>query len=326
MLSQTDSNNPSFWRDGTFHLINSVGAAQTGYSGPDQFHLGSPSPIYVSRGDTWPVWIESVWVDPDGPIFGWYHQERFGLCPGTNLSVPRIGAVISYDGGASFYDMGIVLSSGEAIDCRSQNGYFAGGHGDFTVIPDRQREFFYIFFTNYGGPVETQGVVAARMPFTSRWSPLGAVRKYFQGEWAEPGLGGRTTPVFPAKVSWQRPDTNSFWGPSLHWNTFLDSFVMLINRSCCTPGFPQKAIWTSFNADLSKPESWTKPSKILEDIGWYPQVIGLGSGVPIRVRDVSPASTSTDIRAGRSSSKSPSPPLLRPNSNGHSRPFPVSAP
>jgi hypothetical protein len=215
-------------------------------------------------------------VDPEGPIFGWYHQERFGLCPGTNLSVPRIGAVISYDGGASFQDLGIVLSSGDPLECRSQNGYFAGGHGDFTVVLDRHRNYFYFYFSNYSGPTETQGVVAARMPFDSRWSPTGSVQKYYQGEWSEPGLGGRMTPVFPAQVSWQRPDTDSFWGPSLHWNTYLESWVMLLNRSCCSPGFPQQAIWTSFGKDLSKPESWTKPDKILDNTGWYPQVMGFG--------------------------------------------------
>lgn len=283
---QTDSNSPSFWLNGEFNQITSIGLGPTLATGSDQFHLGASSAIHMTHVNPWPTWIESVWVDPTGVVFGWYHQEHFGVCPGTNFSVPQIGAAVSYDGGRSFYDMGVVISSGDPIDCSSQNGYFAGGNGDVNVILDRKQEYFYFFFGNYGGPLETQGVVAARLPFASRWSPVGAARRYYQGDWTEPGIGGRGTPVFPAKVSWQKPNTNAFWGPSLHWNTYLESYVMLLNHSCCSPGFPQKGIWASYSTDLSKPESWTKPQKVLDDTGWYPQVIGLGP-------------QGTDRRAGR---------------------------
>jgi hypothetical protein len=276
MPSQTDSNNPAFWKDNAFHLINSVGAGPVIATSPNQLQFGAPTAVHMTHVNPWPTWIESVWVDPTGVVFGWYHQEHFGVCPGTTFSVPHVGAAVSYDGGQSFYDMGEILSSGDAIDCRSQNGYFAGGNGDVNVILDRKHEYFYFFFTNYAGPLQSQGVVAARLPFASRWSPLGAARKYYDGQWSEPGIGGRTTPVFPAKVSWQRADTDSFWGPSLHWNTYLDSYVMLLNRSCCSTGFPQKGIWISYTTDLSNPASWAKPQKLLENTGWYPQVIGLG--------------------------------------------------
>ena len=285
MPTQTDSNNPAFWKDGAFHLINSVGAGPMIAAGTDQFSLGAPGAVHMSHVNPWPTWIESVWVDPTGVVFGWYHQEHFGVCPGTNFSVPQVGAAISYDGGSTFYDMGVVLTSGQPIDCSSQNGYFAGGNGDVNVILDRKQEYFYFFLTQYAGPLENQGIIAARLPFDSRWSPVGAVQKYYQGNWSEPGMGGQVTPIFPARVSWQSPDTDSFWGPSLHWNTYLNSYVMLLNRSCCSPGFPQKAIWASYSTDLSDPTTWARPHKVLNDTGWYPQVIGLGP-------------TGTDRRAG----------------------------
>jgi hypothetical protein len=61
---------------------------------------------------------------------------------------------------------------------------------------------------------------------------------------------------------------------------------MLLNHSCCSPGFPQKGIWASYSADLSNPASWSRPQKVLDDTGWYPQVIGTGA-------------QGTDRRAGR---------------------------
>lgn len=279
MPSQVDSNNPSFWRGGAFHLLNSTGGNPPMlFSGADQTQLGGGQPVLVSQIKPWPLWIEAVWQDPRGIIFGWYHQEHWGLCAGSRLAVPQIGAAISYDGGQSFQDMGAVLTSGEPYSCAAQNGYFAGGNGDFTVILDRQKQYFYFLFSNYAGPTGMQGVGIARMPFSARYYPVGNVQKYYDGGWSEPGIDGQLTPIFPAKVSWMDANTNAFWGPSIHWNTYLQEYVILMNHSCCTTGWPQEGIYISFNAKLDDPAGWTKPKKILNDTGWYPQVIGAGTG------------------------------------------------
>jgi len=142
MPAQVDSNSPAWWKDGELHLLNSIGNGPIASTGADQFHLGETAEVGILRTNPWPTWIESAWIDPTGVVFGWYHQEHFGVCPGTTFSVPQIGAVVSYDGGQSFYDMGAVLTSADPIDCRSQNGYFAGGNGDVSVIPDRKHEYF----------------------------------------------------------------------------------------------------------------------------------------------------------------------------------------
>ena len=280
MPTQVDSNSPAYWKDGQLHLLNSTGGNNPAIStGSDQFHLGAPVSVrWATRVNQWPMWIEATWVDPtSGYIYAWYHAEHFGICPGgSRLSAPQIGAAVSWDGGDSFYDLGTILSSGDPINCASQNGYFAGGNGDFSVILDRERKYFYFLFTNYAGPTASQGVSIARMAFEFRAYPQGMVWKYYQGWWGEPGVGGHETPIFPAKVSWQKANTNSMWGPSVHWNTYLNSYVVLLNHSCCTSGFPQEGIYASFSSDLSDPSSWAKPVKILQDGGWYPQVLGTG--------------------------------------------------
>jgi hypothetical protein len=225
----------------------------------------------------YPLWIESTWVDDTGKLYAWYHTEppECGF-----LAAPKIGQLISNDGGRSFTDVGIIMESAYWPDCNSQNGYFGGGNGDFTVLLDSSREYFYFYFTNYSGPLYTQGVAVARMAFADRTNPVGKVWKYFQGEWKEPGLFGRNTAILPAIESWTSPHTDSFWGASLHWNTFLNQFVMLLNRSCCEPGFPSEGIYVSFNPDLGDPTGWTPPAKILDgsQADWYPQVIGIEPG------------------------------------------------
>jgi hypothetical protein len=120
------------------------------------------------------------------------------------------------------------------------------------------------------------------MAFADRTMPSGAVWKYFRGGWSEPGLGGRVTPIFPATAAWQRADANSFWGPAIHWNTSMETYVVLLNHACCAPGWPQEGIYISLNPDLGNPAGWSEPVRLIYNIGWgpgyYPQVIGLGAG------------------------------------------------
>ncbi|HYP09508.1 MAG TPA: hypothetical protein VER03_25005, partial [Bryobacteraceae bacterium] len=238
MPGEVDSNSAAFWQDGRLHLINSTGNGPLLSSGADQFQLGNASMSKIVRAQSsWPTWIEAIWVDPSGTILAWYHQEHEYVCNGKQRpNVPHIGALLSYDGGRTFFDQGTILSSPERPDCSSKNGYFAGGHGDFSVALDRDQQYFYFLFSNYAGPVETQGVVTARMAFADRFKPAGTVWKFHDGDWKQPGVGGRVTPIFPASVSWQREDADAFWGPSVHWNTHLNTFVALLNRSCCSPG------------------------------------------------------------------------------------------
>jgi hypothetical protein len=253
--------------------------------------------------DHYPLWIEAVWQDDDGTVYGWYHHEPDGGCRYKGLRTPDIGALVSTDGGKTFYDFGIVLASGDTPNCDARNGFFAGGHGDFSVILDRNREYFYFLFTNYGGPATSQGVALARMAFGDRANPVGTVHKYYfsgrrrpgiggqasrnpsgDANWSEPGIGGKVTPVLPAAVSWDQSNTDSHWGPAVHWNTYLARYVILLNRACCKPFWPQEGIYLSYSTDLSDPSTWTEPTKILDskDIGfapgYYPQVFGTGPG------------------------------------------------
>jgi len=275
--SPTDSNSPAHWLNGSLVLFNAMGIPLRS-EGLDQFSLYGQSPVSLLRGTPSPLWIEATWLDDDGVLFAWYHHEPGGVCGGIPLTAPKIGALVSYDNGYSFRDLGFVLESGDPVDCRAENGYFAGGNGDFTVILDAAREHFYFLFSNYGGDSSGQGIAIARMPFASRFNPRGSVLKYYNGAFSEPGIGGQLTPIFPAAVSWSSPSTDAFWGPSVHWNTALNQYVMLLNHSCCSPGWPQEGVYLSLNRDLADPLGWSPPLRLVEGGGWYPQVLGEDPG------------------------------------------------
>ena len=282
-----DSNSPTYWWNNRLYLFTSAGMPIR-FDGSDIQHLGGARAVMFYDYGRITKWIESVWQHPDGTLYGWYHHEPSGLCAGTYLTAPKIGAVVSYDHGTTFYDLGIVISSAAPPDCGSKNGYFAGGSGDFSVVLDHDQKYFYFYFDQYGGDLSRQGIASARMAVEDLKNPIGNVWKYFNGEWNEPGVGGDVTPTFVAMGGWSSDSPDAFWGPSVHYNRFLGKYVMLLNHSCCTAGWPQEGIYISYLYSASKPDRWSTPIKIMDSGDWYPQVMGEGVGETDSVAGESP--------------------------------------
>jgi len=287
----TDCNSPAHWDGDTLYVFNSAGHPWRS-SGPDLFHLdrGYLRCEYdnqVNGGR----WVECTWKSREGVLYGWYHNEPQGLCAGTPLTSPKIGAVRSTDTGATWTDLGVVLEAPPGtLNCATKNFYFAGGHGDFCVAVDPREEYLYLLFSTYAGSVVEQGVAVGRMLRADLDQPVGRVWKWYAGSWNQPGLGGRSTPVFTATTDWHRADADAFWGPSVHWNSHLGRYVMLLNRAI-DKDWTQEGVYVSFNDDLANPKRWSQPVKILGGLGrdqWYPQVLG-----------IDPARRETDKVAGR---------------------------
>ena len=210
-VGDTDCNSPAHWDGETLFLFNSAGHPWRS-SGPDLFHLHQ---TYVRTAYNNQVnggrWIECTWKADDGVLYGWYHNEPGGLCPGTRLTAPKIGAVRSKDNGATWHDLGIILEARpNTLRCDTKNYYFAGGNGDFSVMADAQLEYLYFFISTYAGEVSEQGVSVARMRYADRDQPVAKVWKWHAARWNEPGLGGRVTPIFPVKTDWHRVEADAF--------------------------------------------------------------------------------------------------------------------
>jgi hypothetical protein len=273
-----DCNSPAHWDGGTLYLFNSAGHPWRS-AGPDLFHLTDDYRQCAYDNQTnGGRWIECTCKAEDGTLYGWYHLEPSGLCPGTSLTAPRIGAVRSKDNGAHWQDLGVILESPPGtLNCATTNFYFAGGNGDFSALLDARGEILYFFISTYAGGLAEQGVAMARLRWDDRERPVGKVQKWHRGQWTEPGLGGKVTPFMSAKQDWHRPDVDAFWGPSVHWNWHLGQYVLLLNRAV-DRRWQQEGVYVSFNPDLANPAGWSAPQKILDSTGpdrWYPQVIGL---------------------------------------------------
>lgn len=276
-----DSNSPLHWHAGKRYVFNSDGHPIRSEGAELQgMRYARTSHLLNSPVLGW--WIEATYRDDDGTLFAWYHHETFGDCPadsnGYMLAKPVIGAAVSRDNGHSFQDLGFVLTDGYPANCDAKNGYFSGGHGDFSVILDKDKKYFYFFFSTYAGPPKEQGVAIARLPYDLRFEQAGNVQKYREGAWESPGIGGQVTPIFSVRTPWESEWTDAYWGPSIHYNRELEEYVVLLNRACCEPGWPPHEIAIAFSGDLANPKSWSEPAPLFDGGGWYPMVVGLDEG------------------------------------------------
>ena len=171
------------------------------------------------------TWIESTWKDDDGTLYAAYHYEPDNLCFANHHlpTAPKIAWIRSLDNGLTWTDLGFVLAADPAnIRCDTKSTWDSGGEGDFSAILDRKKEYFYFFFTSYDKEFKEQGIGVARMRYADRDNPSGKVWKWYNGQFGEPGVGGHFTPIFPAKKDWHEGSADIFWGPAIHWNTYLN--------------------------------------------------------------------------------------------------------
>jgi hypothetical protein len=279
--SETDCNSPIWWKDGKMYILNSIGHPTRSWGENLENMVRGKEILYTAWRDGG-RWIESVHQDPDGTLFGWYHnepahwiEEKWQVGLKDRITAPFIGAVVSYDNGANWDDLGLVITAAyDTLNLEHANYWFAGGNGDFSVILDRKGEYFYFLIGTYYKDVRQQGVSLARMRYADRTSPVGKVMKWHAGAWQEPGLNGQATPELPVRTDWYDPQPDTFWGPSVHWNTAIEQYVILLNRAI-DRRWKQEGIYLSLSPDLADPNNWTEPMKILGEGGWYPQVVGL---------------------------------------------------
>jgi hypothetical protein len=256
--------------------------------------LSEPQPIAINPWPGGGVWMEAVVADDDGTLYGYYHNEMAAtMCTGESKTkvIPRIGAVRSRDRGATWEPLGLVLEAPPGTyDCQTNNVYFVGGVGDFSVRLDPTSRDLYFFYSQYIRFDRLQGVGVARLAWADRDSPSGKVMVWNSRTWiparaitlasgAIRWVYPAAVPIFPAAEPWHDDDTevDAFWGPSVHWNTYLEQYVMLLNHAKDS-AWTQEGVYISFAPRIDDPSLWSKPVKILDGGLWYPQVMGLEDG------------------------------------------------
>jgi hypothetical protein len=301
---QVDSNSPVMWNleDGQQRLfvMTSFDGIPRISAGASIDRLGPPVEATMQPHPGYGVWMESIVFDDVETWYGYYHNEWPALrCNREDRVVSRIGAARSVDNGRTWEDLGpVIQSSQSATACQSNNRYIIGGVGDLSVMLDEDKQYLYFFYSQYEQQRTAQGVAVARMVWADRDRPAGKLAIWRDGIWDEdagrrelqqsiPGSMRRrlewtypaATPLVAPTYAWHDADdrVDAFWGPSVHWNTALQQYVMLLNRSK-DESYSQEGIYVSYAPRLDDPSLWTAPVKVLNGGRWYPQVVGTSTG------------------------------------------------
>ena len=291
--ARIDSNNPAVWSlvDGARQLFvfSSWGGIPVRSVGNSLESLRHDGPLSFSSHPGHGVWLEAIIPaddDPPSPYgyggtgtwYAYYHHERSAeLCGRPDRQLPRIGAMRSSDRGETWEDLGIVLDAPPGSEaCDSANRFVLGGVGDVTASLDPGTRDIYLYFSQYSRDPGVQGVAAARLAWADRDEPAGKAAIWNDGAWLNDGHG---TPLVRARRPFHdgSPAADVFWGPSIHWNTYLERYVMLLNRAR-DDQFNNEGIYVSYSPTLADPTQWTAPVKLMDGGGWYPQVIGMEAG------------------------------------------------
>jgi hypothetical protein len=299
-----DSNSPVMWdlEEGERRLfvMTSFDGAPRLSAGASMATMSATSEVSLYPHPGYGVWMEAVVSDDVETWYGYYHNEwPATACGRDDRMIARIGAARSQDRGRTWQDLGPVIQAMQsATACASPNRYIIGGVGDFSVMLDDEREYLYIFYSQYQREPSAQGVAVARSQWADRDRPSGRIELWRSNVW-EPMAGRRevlpslpgqlrrrlewtypaATPLVPATLAWHDADerVDAFWGPSVHWNTALQQYVMLLNRSK-DETYSQEGIYVSFAPRLDDPRLWSAPTKIMNGGKWYPQVVGAAPG------------------------------------------------
>jgi hypothetical protein len=296
---RVDSSVPMTWTriDGLLTLVAfaSWGGAPVRMAGPNLEGLEVTGDLIVTPPPGHGIWIESVIPDEtDTSWYAYYHDELGAtVCERLDRQIPRIGAAVSTDRGVTWQNLGTILEAPPGSEaCSSPNRYVIGGVGDVSAMVDHDWKDVYFYFSNYGRDPRTQGVIVARLAWADRDAPRGRVTIWQDGVWLPPVprplTGTDDVPLewdYPAGTPILRPTSpwhdgqeaaDAFWGPSLHWNTSVQRYVMMLNRTR-DESFTNEGLYVSFAAALD-PHGWSEPHKVLNGGGWYPQVAGLEPG------------------------------------------------
>ncbi|KAL1407778.1 hypothetical protein Q8F55_007212 [Vanrija albida] len=194
-----DSNYNTTWRCNN-SPTGKIATYASGYEG-----TGKPYPDYSQKNY---CDLIGVWVDPDtGYWYGLVHNEFSGRPFGDALHFDRIDSAVSRDQGRTWTILEGIISTPYGAYKRNDSTTFPGatyswGAGDQRLVVDVASGYFYL---HYYSRIVDKGhnnwwtayyAHVARAPISAKFA-AGAWRKWYNGSWGEPGLGGRESGVVP---------------------------------------------------------------------------------------------------------------------------------
>ncbi|MFF9098146.1 RICIN domain-containing protein [Streptomyces sp. NPDC014802] len=153
--------------------------------------------------------LAGVWVDPDtGDWYGLVHNEFTPQPFGDGLHYDAIDYAVSTDQGRTWTIKDHVITSpystkrGDTTAFPQQTYHY--GDGDPRLYVDAASGYFYVFYgsriVDKGGSWRTFHAHVARAPIGGKMAP-GSWRKWYDGTWSQPGVGGRESNMVPVDAT-----------------------------------------------------------------------------------------------------------------------------
>jgi len=132
-----------------------------------------------------------------------YHAEIYTAPPGYLPFYSELGLARSTDGGMTWKDLGLVMTPHASVTSEyfqiSHNSLDVGW-GAYAIVG----EYFYLYFRDLlhvGDQFRPVNLAVARakiedvLDAAEKGSEVTGWEKFYQGAWAEPGIGGRSSPL-----------------------------------------------------------------------------------------------------------------------------------
>lgn len=179
------------------------------------------------------------WSDRARRLLAFYHAEDHVGVPNKEYNTDlkgmyaSIGLAVSNDG-RTFSKVGQILTGNQP---KQTTGDSAQGIGDVSVCPDHTGTYLYAYYTDWTRvgkrPVQ---IGLARSKIFDEGKP-GSWYKYSRGGFAEPGLGGKDTPVLKGPTAFPC----DAWAPHVTYLKTFKKYVMFFNVTAYSDQQDQKA-------------------------------------------------------------------------------------
>ena len=121
-------------------------------------------------------------------------------CGRNDRMVSRIGAAKSIDRGRTWQDLGAVIQSVRVRSRASQAIATSSAASVMSALLDADKQFLYLFYSQYQQQPDAQGVAVARMLWADHDRPAGRLALWRDGIW-EPDAGRRElVPTIPGSL------------------------------------------------------------------------------------------------------------------------------
>jgi hypothetical protein len=258
---------------GKLRLVFAAGWDSYLVEGTDFKHLAKATRVLSPTGkatdfDNGDAGISQV-IRAGDRLFAIYHAEDHLAMPTMKENsepgfYAGVGLVESEDNGQTWIRRGQIIKSDKPKEFKFYPEHNTRGNGLPGAVNDPTGRYAYVYYTDMSPENGHDLQVCMARADLNEGPPLpGRWRKYYQGQFREPGIGGKNTPVLSAVAF----DESQAMYPHVTWSEYLKNYVMVFNVNCWKEAQAGKppvhcGIYWATSADAIQ---WSEPVKLVTD-------------------------------------------------------------